>query len=84
MPEETGPLGLPRIPPRKWLVGERAEEFATAVARAYKHRGASIRDIAEESGRSYGAIHRLLSQQKVTLRPSGGGNHSSTQKKGHK
>lgn len=34
--------------------------------------GASIRALAEESGRSYGFVHRILSESGATLRGRGG------------
>ncbi|CAM5709506.1 hypothetical protein SFUMM280S_08101 [Streptomyces fumanus] len=34
--------------------------------------GASIRALAEETGRSYGFVHRMLSESGVTLRGRGG------------
>ena len=34
--------------------------------------GASIRALAEETGRSYGFIHRLLAQEGVSFRSRGG------------
>lgn len=34
--------------------------------------GASIRALAQETGRSYGFIHRILSEADVTLRGRGG------------
>jgi hypothetical protein len=34
--------------------------------------GASIRDLAEDTGRSYGFIHRILSEAQVPLRGRGG------------
>jgi predicted transcriptional regulator len=34
--------------------------------------GASIRALAEESGRSYGFVHRILSEAGATLRGRGG------------
>ncbi|KOT83082.1 hypothetical protein ADK47_08595 [Streptomyces rimosus subsp. rimosus] len=34
--------------------------------------GASIRALAEETGRSYGFVHRVLSESGVTLRGRGG------------
>lgn len=36
--------------------------------------GASIRDIAKITGRSYGYVHRMLAQSGVTLRGRGGDN----------
>ena len=41
-------------------------------------RGASIRALAEESGRSYGFVHRILSESGASLRGRGG----ATRKKG--
>jgi hypothetical protein len=35
-------------------------------------KGASIRALAAGIGRSYGFVHRLLSAQKVVMRPRGG------------
>lgn len=34
--------------------------------------GASIRALAEETGRSYGAIHRMLTESGVDIRSRGG------------
>ncbi|MGZ4616500.1 MAG: helix-turn-helix domain-containing protein, partial [Actinomycetes bacterium] len=34
--------------------------------------GASIRDLASETGRSYGFVHRMLSESGVALRGRGG------------
>ena len=34
--------------------------------------GSSIRDLASETGRSYGFVHRMLSEAGVTLRGRGG------------
>ncbi|MFF5019490.1 helix-turn-helix domain-containing protein [Streptomyces sp. NPDC001165] len=51
------------------LKGEEGMQFAADVVEAYKT--ASIRRICEETGRSYGAIHRLLSTSGATMRPRG-------------
>lgn len=51
--------------------------LAEAAARDYKG-GASIRDIAERTGRSYGATHRLLVEAGVTLRGRGGSRKPAT------
>ncbi|MGC5264031.1 helix-turn-helix domain-containing protein [Streptomyces cyaneofuscatus] len=61
--------GLRRIPKGRQLTGEDAERFTQDVIKAYKTR--SIRSICEETGRSYGAIHRLLRINNVTMRPKG-------------
>ena len=44
---------------------------ATAIP-AYPASGASIRDLASETGRSYGFVHRMLSEAGVALRGRGG------------
>ena len=62
-------LGLRRIPKGRRLKGEKAIRFATDVIKAYETK--SIRRICEETGRSYGAIHRLLTNGGVTMRPRG-------------
>jgi transposase len=41
------------------------------VVRQYKA-GASIRDMAQQTGRSYGFIYSLLQEGKVKFRPRGG------------
>ncbi|MFE7114170.1 helix-turn-helix domain-containing protein [Streptomyces sp. NPDC057654] len=75
MPAED--LDLPSIPPRKRLRGEEKEEFDRAAAAAYQNKGASIRNIAAKTGRSFGAIHRSLAQQKIPFRPRGGVSRSA-------
>jgi hypothetical protein len=42
-----------------------------SVVRKYDN-GASIRQLAEDTGRSYGFVHRLLAEADVTLRGRGG------------
>ncbi|MGZ6804591.1 MAG: helix-turn-helix domain-containing protein [Nocardioidaceae bacterium] len=45
------------------------------LSKQLKHRyegGASIRALAEESGRSYGFVHRILSESGASLRGRGG------------
>jgi hypothetical protein len=43
--------------------------------------GKSIRDLAAETGRSYGFVHRVLSESGVTLRGRGGAPKSRGKKK---
>ncbi|MFN8169915.1 MAG: helix-turn-helix domain-containing protein [Candidatus Nanopelagicales bacterium] len=50
--------------------GER-EKLAADLTKKYVA-GASIRDLAESTGRSYGFVHRLLSENGVALRGRGG------------
>jgi hypothetical protein len=44
----------------------------TGVLRKKYDAGASIRELAESTGRSYGFIHRVLSESGATLRGRGG------------
>jgi hypothetical protein len=57
----------------KWtrLTGDARETFKEAVTRMYLDERRSIRDIAAQTQRSYGAVHRLLSEANVTFRPRG-------------
>jgi transposase len=57
--------------PYQRLDGKQREAFAKRIAALYRE-GASIRDIAKETGRSYGAIHGLLVEEQVTMRSRGG------------
>lgn len=50
--------------------GERTK-LATDLKKKYAA-GASIRELASDTGRSYGFIHRILSENGVTLRGRGG------------
>lgn len=53
------------------LTGSRREQLAGELAAAYQS-GQSIRQLAAETGRSYGAVHRLLVDHGVPLRSRGG------------
>jgi transposase len=57
----------------KWtrLTGGDRESFREQVVEMYVNEGRSIRDIAVATQRSYGAIHRLLTEAKVRFRPRG-------------
>jgi hypothetical protein len=59
------------IAPRRRVTGEERGQVAVSFAEEYAH-GASIRDIAADSGRSFGFVHRILCEAGVTLRPRGG------------
>ncbi|MFC6238443.1 helix-turn-helix domain-containing protein [Longivirga aurantiaca] len=43
--------------------------------------GASIRELAESTGRSYGFVHRLLTESGVTLRGRGGATRGKAKQK---
>lgn len=53
------------------VTGERRDELAKKWTLLYQG-GLSIRDITKLSGRSYGAVHRMLSEAGVVLRGRGG------------
>ena len=60
---------LPKIKPGTRLKDTRAADFSQLVVAAYAT--LSIRAICEETGRSYGAIHRILRRAEVTFRKRG-------------
>ncbi|MEU6261862.1 helix-turn-helix domain-containing protein [Saccharopolyspora shandongensis] len=53
------------------ITGEQRDELGAELQKRYE-KGASIRALAEETGRSYGFIHRILFQRGVQLRGRGG------------
>ncbi|NJQ07779.1 hypothetical protein HCN56_19865 [Streptomyces lonarensis] len=53
------------------VTGAAREELAADLKRKYES-GASIRALAEETGRSYGFVHRMLRESEVNLRGRGG------------
>lgn len=55
---------------RRVTGGER-DKLAADLKKKYSG-GASIRELAESTGRSYGFIHRVLSESGVALRGRGG------------
>ncbi|HEY0689413.1 MAG TPA: helix-turn-helix domain-containing protein [Kribbella sp.] len=68
-------LGSRATPRRRY--GTR-DQFAQDTKRKYE-RGASIRAIAESTGRSCGFVHRVLSEAGVTLRGRGGATRTKKQ-----
>nr|WP_253848623.1 helix-turn-helix domain-containing protein [Actinosynnema pretiosum] len=50
----------------------RARGTLAATLREHYEKGASIRALAAQMGRSYGFVHRLLSEDGVQLRGRGG------------
>ncbi len=53
------------------LTGADRDKVASQLVKKYES-GSSIRALAEETGRSYGFVHRVLSESDVTLRGRGG------------
>ncbi len=56
------------------ITGATRKKLAVELKTAYE-RGASIRALAEGTGRSYGFVHRVLTENGVTLRGRGGANN---------
>lgn len=57
------------------VTGPQRNKLAADLRKKYDG-GKSIRSIAEETGRSYGFVHRLLSESGVSLRSRGGATRS--------
>ena len=53
------------------VTGNDRSKLAGELKKKYSG-GASIRALAEETGRSYGFVHRMLSESGVSLRGRGG------------
>lgn len=53
------------------ISGPQRDTLAADLKKKYE-KGTSIRSLAEETGRSYGFVHRLLSESGVALRGRGG------------
>lgn len=66
--------------PGRRVTGEARTIMAAAVMKAYAE-GKPIRQIAQEQDRSYGAVHRMLTDAGVELRPRGGSNGGSRKRK---
>jgi len=58
------------------ITGKVRTDLRQKLAARYQE-GASIRALAESTGRSYGFIHRLLAESDVPLRRRGGGKLAS-------
>jgi predicted transcriptional regulator len=53
------------------ITGPQRDKLATDLRKKYE-KGASIRALAEQTGRSYGFVHRVLTESGVQLRQRGG------------
>ncbi|GAQ51705.1 MULTISPECIES: helix-turn-helix domain-containing protein [Streptomyces] len=65
-----------KFKPKSPIVGAARKQVAADMKKKYEA-GASIRDLMEESRRSYGFVRGILQESKVTFRPRGG-RHRST------
>lgn len=61
------------------ISGGQRDKLATDLKKKYET-GSSIRDLATETGRSYGFVHRLLSESGVELRGRGGATRGKAKK----
>ncbi len=55
------------------ITGDERGALSDALRNQYE-RGRSIRDLAADTGRSYGFVHRVLKESGATLRGRGGSN----------
>ncbi len=62
---------MPTLAKGKRITGSERDKLAEDLKKQYQG-GASIRELANETGRSYGFIHRLLCDSGVKLRGRGG------------
>jgi predicted transcriptional regulator len=61
------------------ITGAERTKLATELKKQYA-KGKSIRELAETHGRSYGFVHRVLSESGVTLRGRGGATRTKAAK----
>ncbi|HZG95754.1 MAG TPA: helix-turn-helix domain-containing protein [Mycobacteriales bacterium] len=61
------------------VTGAERDKLATDLRKKYDA-GQSIRTLAETSGRSYGFVHRILSESGATLRGRGGATRGKSKK----
>lgn len=61
---------------RRLMTDAERRQITTKAVAAYR-KGKSIREISETTGRSYGSVHRILSDAGVSFRSRGGSNSSS-------
>ncbi|WP_425547807.1 helix-turn-helix domain-containing protein [Actinocorallia longicatena] len=74
MIEDEGPLsrrGGPNVISGLRVLGESRDALAAVLLEDYA-KGASIRDLSEKSGRSYGFIHKILLEYGAEVRSRGG------------
>lgn len=61
------------------ITGSERDRLAADLRKKYES-GQSIRLLAESSGRSYGFVHRILSESGTTLRGRGGATRGARKK----
>jgi len=68
---EGGPTAVADLKKGARITGTQRDKLATDLKKKYE-KGASIRALAEQTGRSYGFVHRVLTETGVQLRGRGG------------
>lgn len=64
------------VPKGKRVVGADREKLKAALRAKYE-KGATVRQLHEQTGRSFGAIQKLLEEAGTTMRPRGGARKSA-------
>ena len=72
---------VPTLAKGKRITGSERDKLTKDLKKRYRA-GASIRELANETGRSYGFIHRLLSDSGVKLRGRGGATRGKSASRG--
>ena len=67
---------MDQLPKRTRMTGSSRDKAAKALEKQYSA-GSSIRHLANETGRSYGWVHRVLAEQGVEFRGRGGARRKS-------
>jgi len=62
---------MAELPKGRRISGSERDTLAADLKKKYES-GVSIRALAESTGRSYGFVHRVLSESGVTMRGRGG------------
>jgi len=68
---EGGPANVADLKKGARITGAARDKLAGDLRKKYE-KGASIRALAESTGRSYGFVHRVLTETGVSLRGRGG------------
>lgn len=68
---EIGGRAVAELKKGSRVTGGERDKLSATLRRKYDG-GSSIRDLAEQTGRSYGFVHRILGESGATLRGRGG------------
>ena len=71
MPAKTAPKPIAKVARGARVTGVAREKLAAQMRKRYE-KGATVRELHEETGRSFGAIQLLLAEAGTTMRPRGG------------